>query len=700
VPLYDTPADTTPPDTSITSAPVSATNATSASFGFTSTEPGSTFACKLDGPGSTTGSYTACTSPMTYGGGTPLADGIYKFSVRATDLAGNTDATPATRSFTVDTTAPDTTITSAPASPTNDSSVSFGFSSNQAGSTFACKLDGPGSTTGSYAACISPTTYGSTTTPLTAGTYTFSVRATDAAGNTDPTPAARTFTVDPTAPVVISAGDASRAYGAADPQFGYTTSGLLGDDTLTTPPTCTSTATSSSPVGTYPITCTGADAGSKYAISYTPGTLTITKAAVVVTPDSASIVYGDPDPAFTYTTTGLVGGDHLTTPASCGVTGAHTSAGSYPITCTGADAGRNYTVSYGPGTLTVTKAPGVITPDPQTVTYGDPDPKFTFTVSGIKPGDSLASDPTCGVSGAHAAAGTYTITCAGGSAGDNYTLSYRTATLTVDKAKVTITADNQSKTYGENDPAFTYTTSGLIAGEHLTTPATCDVSGAHTNAGDYSITCAGADAGNNYTISYDPGTLTVGKAQLSITAADATRPYGAADPPFTATTSGFVNGDTAATAYTGSPTLGTSATTTSHVGTYPITPTAGTLASTNYTFTFVPGTLTITKATTSISPGAVLVTVGPGGLFIRFGTLSATMTYGTPAHAAVGETIVFSLYGRTLCTATTDAHGTATCQITALQTVLVAFSFGYTATFTGSQDLDPTSAHGRLIKIA
>src|SRR6202012_3079309 len=63
------------------------------------------------GPGSTTGTYAACVSAQTYAN---LADGSYTFSVRATDTAGNTDASPATRSFTVDTTAPAAPVITAP----------------------------------------------------------------------------------------------------------------------------------------------------------------------------------------------------------------------------------------------------------------------------------------------------------------------------------------------------------------------------------------------------------------------------------------------------------------------------------------------------------------------------------------------------------------------------------------------------------
>src|SRR6202012_4063696 len=137
--------------------------------------------CKLDGPGSTTGSYTTCTSPQAYSN---LADGSYTFSVRATDAAGNTDGSPATRSFTVDTVAPDTTITAGPTGATNNASPSFSFTSTETGSTFQCKLDTPAGA-GTFAACTSPQAYSS----LADAAYTFSVRAIDAAGNTDGSPA-------------------------------------------------------------------------------------------------------------------------------------------------------------------------------------------------------------------------------------------------------------------------------------------------------------------------------------------------------------------------------------------------------------------------------------------------------------------------------------------------------------------------------
>jgi parallel beta-helix repeat protein len=181
--------DTTAPNTTITSGPSGATSSTAPSFGFSSTEAGS-FQCKLDGPGATVGTYAACTSPKAYSG---LAQGSYTVSVRATDTAGNPDASPATRSFTVDTTAPDTTITAGPSGQTTSTAPSFSFSSNESGATFECKLDGPAATVGAYGACTSPKAYSS----LANGSYTFSVRAKDAAANTDATPATSSFTVSP-----------------------------------------------------------------------------------------------------------------------------------------------------------------------------------------------------------------------------------------------------------------------------------------------------------------------------------------------------------------------------------------------------------------------------------------------------------------------------------------------------------------------
>jgi hypothetical protein len=99
-----------------------------------------------------------------------------------------------------DTTPPETTIDSGPSGPTADPTPTFGFSSPEPGASFQCRLD-----TASFTSCTSPLT----TATLPDGPHSFEVRAIDAATNTDPTPAQRTFTVDTIAPSSVAASPAS-----------------------------------------------------------------------------------------------------------------------------------------------------------------------------------------------------------------------------------------------------------------------------------------------------------------------------------------------------------------------------------------------------------------------------------------------------------------------------------------------------------
>src|SRR5207245_11020571 len=121
-----------------------------------------------------------------------VADGLYDLRVVATDVLGNSAASSTVANRRVDNTAPDTTITGQPNDPSNNTTPSFSFSSTESGSTFECRLDG-----GSWSACTSPHTI---SPALSAGSHTFDVRATDQAGNTDPSPATYAWTIDLTPP--------------------------------------------------------------------------------------------------------------------------------------------------------------------------------------------------------------------------------------------------------------------------------------------------------------------------------------------------------------------------------------------------------------------------------------------------------------------------------------------------------------------
>ncbi|HTQ68510.1 MAG TPA: kelch repeat-containing protein [Solirubrobacteraceae bacterium] len=172
------PVDSTPPDTTIDSGPSGTVSSTSASFMFSSSEAGSTFQCRLD-----SAEFSVCASPNAL---SALADGSHTFEVRAIDAAGNVDPTPASRTWKVDSTPPDTTIDSGPSGIVSSTSASFVFSSSEAGSTFQCRLD-----SAEFSVCTSPNALSA----LADGSHTFEVRAIDAAGNVDPTPASRTWTV-------------------------------------------------------------------------------------------------------------------------------------------------------------------------------------------------------------------------------------------------------------------------------------------------------------------------------------------------------------------------------------------------------------------------------------------------------------------------------------------------------------------------
>ncbi len=199
--------DTAAPDTTIDSGPSGPTDDATPTFAFSSDEAGSTFECRIDG-----GAWGACATPETTAS---LTDGAHTFEVRATDLAGNVDPTPASRSFTVDTAAPQTTIDSGPSGPTDDATPTFGFSADELGSSFECRIDG-----GAWGSCSTPETTG----PLADGSHTFEVRATDSAGNVDPTPASRSFTVDTAAPDTTIDSGPSGSTDDATPTFAFSSS--------------------------------------------------------------------------------------------------------------------------------------------------------------------------------------------------------------------------------------------------------------------------------------------------------------------------------------------------------------------------------------------------------------------------------------------------------------------------------------------
>lgn len=175
--------DTRTPTTTITRSPADVSSETSPVFEFTSDETGSMFECRLDSTEET--GWVGCQSPVSLNG---LDDGSHTMEARATDPAGNTEPTPASRTFLVDTRAPDTSIETGPAGTTTEKEPEFTFTADEPGASFECALDAA-----TFATCTSPFTAAG----LEDGPHTLVVRATDPAGNIDSSPATRQFTLTP-----------------------------------------------------------------------------------------------------------------------------------------------------------------------------------------------------------------------------------------------------------------------------------------------------------------------------------------------------------------------------------------------------------------------------------------------------------------------------------------------------------------------
>jgi large repetitive protein len=188
---YGWTIETRAPTATLVSTPSSLTNSSGATFAFAADEP-SSFDCKLD-----SGGFDPCTSPATYHG---LGNGTHAFAVRARDAVGNFSA-PVSHSWAVDTTAPETSLASAPQSGTA-TTATFTFSASE-NATFECRLDGS-----PFTLCGSPKSYDG----LSHGDHQFQVRAVDAAGNADPTPSLHGWRVQaPAAKKVASALQSPKA---------------------------------------------------------------------------------------------------------------------------------------------------------------------------------------------------------------------------------------------------------------------------------------------------------------------------------------------------------------------------------------------------------------------------------------------------------------------------------------------------------
>jgi hypothetical protein len=526
------------------------------------------------------------------------------------------------------------------------------ITANSAGSVFGAPIVDAGSLTVTYSGFVNgdgpanlttqPTVANSAFAGAPVGSYAL-VPSGASSANYNIAYVNNTYTISPAA-LTISAVNQTMTYGSPVPTLVASYSGFVNGDnpaTLTTPPTITTTATSSSGAGSYPITISGA-VDPNYIITYNSGTMTIGKAALTITADSKTMPLGGPVPTLTISYSGFVAGDNAsslsTQPSITTAATAASPAGSYPITVSGA-VSSNYTFTYVTGILAIGKALLTITVNPSGSVYGAPlaaNNSFTVNYSGFVNGDgpgSLAQQPIItNQAFVGAPAGNYAL-IASGAQSDNYAITYVNGIYTISQAALVVTANNQSMGYGSPVPSLTVSYGGFVNGDNptrLTIPPTVTTTASISSAiGTYPITASGA-VDPNYIITYKPGTLTISRATLTITPSPISITYGQALPAFTASYSGFANGDNASSLTT-LPTITTTATSASPAGTYTLT--ASGAVNPNYTIAYNTGTLTIKPAVLHISAQAQTK---------QFGAADPTFTYTTSGYVNGDNSNVFT----------------------------------------------------------
>jgi len=516
------------------------------------------------------------------------------------------------------------------------------------------------------------------------------------------------------ATLTVTASNASRSYGAANPTFTLNYSGWFnGDGTgmLTTVPTGATTATTASNVGTYAITVSGG-ADNNYTFSYVPGTLTIGTANLTINATSTTKAYGTAlaNPATGssgFTSTGLQNGQTIKVTLSYSAGALATDpAGTTGVITASSPSGTgfsvsNYNISYNTGTLTVGKATLSVDANDVNKTYGTTltggSVTTGFTPTGLQNGETIGSVTIAYGTGSAATAGVATynnaVTISGATGGtfnpNNYsTITYTQGNINVTQANLTITATTNGKTYGTTlggvaqlGTAY-FTTSGLVNGETISqvyflintfggSPGTANVGTTYTaQPGDlfgiaFNPTGSATFNVNNYNITFVAATQTIVAAPLTIAASNVNKTYG------TTLTSGVVTSGFTPTGLQNGETItsitmnyGAGAAATAAVGTYtgsvsPTTPIVGsaTFRTSNYNISYTTANIIVGQANLTISATPVNK---PFNTTLTNGPSSTGFTSSGLVNSEAISTVFLTYVGGTLATDPIGTTGTVT----------------------------------------
>ena len=342
--------------------------------------------------------------------------------------------------------------------------------------------------------------------------------------------------------LAVTAGDDGKIYGEAVGAIGFSFAGLVNGDfigAIDTQPTVTSSRVATSDVGTYATTAAGG-ADDSYSFAYTDGVLTVSKASATIALSDNTADYDGKTHGVTVTTTpaGLEGS---VTVKYDGSTSEPVFVASYAVTASMDDT--NYSAADVTDTLTISQgsATYVALADLPDVYYGDPPLDLGLSASTGKrvmvfiSGPAVLSDDAARLVTINNV-GTVDILVYALDATIPIEYRFQAASFEVKKRNLLITADSQSRAYGSENPALTYTIQGFAPGEgesvFSTAPALTTAATSASTVGNVAITFAteAVDGTGHYAISHQPGTLTVSKAPLTITAVNQTRIYGDGNP--------------------------------------------------------------------------------------------------------------------------------------------------------------------------
>jgi gliding motility-associated-like protein len=461
---------------------------------------------------------------------------------------------------------------------------------------------------------LSTTYNGSATLPTAAGTYAVSTTLTN--NNYTAAVATGNLIISPKT-ITVTTATKSKTYGDADPALAYTFApALVGTDTFNG----TLNRTPGENVGTYAINQGTLALNGNYTLNYVGADLTIGAKTITVTAAAKSKTYGNADPALTYTfAPALIGTDTFTGSLT---RSPGENLGNYAINQGTLALNGNYTLNYVGADLTIGAKTITVTAAAKSKTYGNADPALTYTFAPALIGTDTFTGSLTRSPGENL--GTYAINQGTLALNGNYTLTFVGADLAIGAKTITITAAAKSKTYGNADPALTYTFAPALVGTDTFTGSLTRSPG--ENLGTYAINQGTLALNGNYTLTYVGADLTIGAKTITVTAAAKSKTFGDADPALIYT---FAPALSTGDSFSGSLSRAPG----ENVGTYAIN--QGTLAlNGNYALTYVGADLTIIQKTVTVTAAAKSKT---------FGDADPALTYTFAPALSIGDSFSGSL---------------------------------------------------------